>query len=503
MKKLISTIICLLILVTVFSGCGQDDGFVTTLELDSKVKTLDPQLASTLEDKILVKNLYEGLMREDENGNIVLGCAEDYDIKDSGKTYTFTLRDKLFWNDETPLTAYDFEFAFKRALSKVTNAPYSYLLNDVSSFTAKNEKVFEIRLARKNDDFLKTLCKSICMPCNENFFNKAKGKYGLDPKFVLTNGSFYLKKWNKEGEYLIKISENEQYNGTFKPKALSINISLGDINERESRLEKEYVEFGFANYTCANKKSDKVSYINNYNTAYMLLINKKGILESRNMRKAIEKSINRSYLEEKLPKSFSNAIKFIPPSIKINNKEISKIINSSFSKYSPKSAGNYYRMALNEKPGSNLYGSSIIYFKDENIQNLAKNVAETWQQTIDGYVNIKEFEDYSEFSSALYSKTYDFAIIPISTIDNDIYEYFSQININNARYKSTLKRLKNANNDKLRVSYAKILMRIIKSEKTYIPLVFTSTVLGASKKYDIPKILPENGYIDFALIKEK
>ena len=44
---------------------------------------------------------------------------------------------------------------------------------------------------------------------------------------------------------------------------------------------------------------------------------------------------------------------------------------------------------------------------------------------------------------------------------------------------------------------------MLTNEKTAIPLVYSSTVFGASNKYNIPKINSDNGYIDFSLVTQK
>ena len=51
-KKIISLILCLVLSVLVFSGCGSEDAYVLYFELDSAPKTLDPQLASGTSEEL-------------------------------------------------------------------------------------------------------------------------------------------------------------------------------------------------------------------------------------------------------------------------------------------------------------------------------------------------------------------------------------------------------------------------------------------------------------------
>ena len=503
MKRIIALFISIIMILVVFTSCSKNDSFVTTLEFDNKVQTLDPQLASTIEDKIMVKNLYEGLLREDANGNIVCGAASEYKVSNDGLTYTFLLRKDLLWSNGEPLTAKDCIFGLKRALSKTTKAPYAHLLKDVATYTADSDYQLTIVLKNKNNEFIKTLCKPICMPCNESFFNSSKGKYGLDKDHILTNGSFVLKKWNKDGEYTIRISANPDYSGNFIPTASSVNISLGNILERATRLENEYIEFGFVDYTNANKQDEKVTYFSNYDTVYILLINQKGLLQSPEMRLGIEKAINREAIKNALPSCFIDATSILPPSLAYNDEPLSKTVGIHFNKFNAVKAGEHYRNALKEYKYYNLSGLNIAYYKDENIKKLSATIAETWQQTINGYVNLKEYESKTELSTDLYNGKYDFAIIPYSVKDGDIYDFLSNFKSSNPQFAVTLNSLKIANTSTQSLNLTKNAVSIITNEKTAIPLIYSSTVFGTSNKYNVPKINPDNGYIDFALVTEK
>ena len=58
-------------------------------------------------DRTLIDLIYSGLMTYDKDGKIVNDLAKSYQISDDGKTYTFQLKDNLFWQDGLPLTTDD------------------------------------------------------------------------------------------------------------------------------------------------------------------------------------------------------------------------------------------------------------------------------------------------------------------------------------------------------------------------------------------------------------
>ena len=123
--KIISLILCVMLLLPL-TACGNNDDAYIYFQLDELPRTLDPQTAKSEVELLISQNLYEGLMRFDENGDLQYGVAESY--KKQGLTYTFKIRKNAKWKNGEKLTANDFEFAFKRALSFDTQAPYASLL---------------------------------------------------------------------------------------------------------------------------------------------------------------------------------------------------------------------------------------------------------------------------------------------------------------------------------------------------------------------------------------
>jgi len=72
---------------------------------------INPVLASANEvDKDLTTLIFSGLVKHDNAGKIVPDLAENFQILDNGKTYEFTLRENLFWPDQTPFTSDDVIF---------------------------------------------------------------------------------------------------------------------------------------------------------------------------------------------------------------------------------------------------------------------------------------------------------------------------------------------------------------------------------------------------------
>jgi len=74
---------------------------------------INPIYANSDVDRDLVQLTFSGLMKYDENLKIVPDLIQTYEIEEDGKVYKFYLKENLFWQDETPLTADDVIFTIK------------------------------------------------------------------------------------------------------------------------------------------------------------------------------------------------------------------------------------------------------------------------------------------------------------------------------------------------------------------------------------------------------
>ncbi|MEP4766866.1 MAG: peptide ABC transporter substrate-binding protein, partial [Roseibium sp.] len=108
-----------------------DDQTFTYRILDEH-SSVDPQVVEDVSGAEIVRDLFEGLMNQDEDGNLVPGVATGYTTNDSKDVYTFTLRDNAKWSNGDPVTASDFVFAWKRAVDPALSSPYAWFMELMS-----------------------------------------------------------------------------------------------------------------------------------------------------------------------------------------------------------------------------------------------------------------------------------------------------------------------------------------------------------------------------------
>lgn len=94
--------------------------------------SIDPGLVEDVSGSAVARDLFEGLLNQDAQGNTVPGVATGFTVSDDNMTYTFTLREDAKWSDGTPVTAGDFVYAWQRAADPATASPYAWYIELMS-----------------------------------------------------------------------------------------------------------------------------------------------------------------------------------------------------------------------------------------------------------------------------------------------------------------------------------------------------------------------------------
>ncbi|MEI6800147.1 MAG: peptide ABC transporter substrate-binding protein [Pseudomonadota bacterium] len=194
-----------------------DNQAYTYRMLDS-VKSLDPQLISSVEDSDVARGLFEGLFNEDGDGNLVPAGAVSFDVSDDKLTYTFHLRPESKWSDGTPVTAADYVYGWQRLVDPALASEYAYYLElaqvkNAADITAGKKPATDLGVKAVDDLTLEvTLDNPIPyftkMLTNTSTFPAPKAaieKFGADwtkPENIVTNGAYLLKEFIDGEKYV-------------------------------------------------------------------------------------------------------------------------------------------------------------------------------------------------------------------------------------------------------------------------------------------------------------
>ncbi|MBE6072470.1 MAG: peptide ABC transporter substrate-binding protein [Clostridium butyricum] len=232
-KKLCAVVLAATLGISVLAGCGSSsesgatgNGGATgaqelTFNLGSDLKTLDPALNQAVDGGIVLENLFEGLYKPGDDFKPVPGIAESYDLSDDQTVYTFHLRKDAKWTNGDPVTAGDFEYAWKRVLDPATAAEYSYQMMYLVGAAEYNESgteedkekvgvkaiddnTLEVKLTSPCAYFLDLVSFPCYFPVNKKVAEENKD-WSAKAETYVSNGPFKLSEYKiKDGAVLEK-----------------------------------------------------------------------------------------------------------------------------------------------------------------------------------------------------------------------------------------------------------------------------------------------------------
>jgi oligopeptide transport system substrate-binding protein len=214
------------------AGCGGDDdddggsaggagGNSQTLRmaLGAEPPSLDPGLATDITSFYVIQALMDPLVQLDDELEPAPAIAESWEVTDDGKTVTFALRDDASWTNGDPVTAGDFEYAWKRAIAPETAAGYAYqffgisgaaefngcdsakadcaALRDEVGVSALDDRTLEVKLTSSQPWFVAQAAHLSFLPVHRATVERFGEKW-TEPKTIVTNGPFRLTKWNHD-----------------------------------------------------------------------------------------------------------------------------------------------------------------------------------------------------------------------------------------------------------------------------------------------------------------
>ncbi|MFD2444362.1 ABC transporter substrate-binding protein [Bacillus sp. CGMCC 1.16607] len=235
-KTFISILALFLLIISALAGCSSNEkaGSTTkkkdvkqeiTANLGGEPYTLDPAFASDTTSFWVIDHIYEGLYTLDKDGNIIEGAASKVDVSEDGKTYTFTIRNGVKWSNGDPLTAKDFEYAWKRVLDPKTaayNPSTFYYIVGAEEFNTGKEAVDKVGITAKDDQtlvvelktpikfFPKVLLAQGFLPVNQKVVEENKD-WAAEADSIVSNGAYTVTDWKHNSE--LSIEKNEAYWG--------------------------------------------------------------------------------------------------------------------------------------------------------------------------------------------------------------------------------------------------------------------------------------------------
>ncbi len=222
--------------------------------IGTEPKNLDPQTTSGMPEFYIQSAVFEGLTAQQPgDSRPVPGTAERWDISPDGTVYTFYIRPDAKWSNGDPVTAGDFVFSYRRALSPALSNPYAYMLyclkngeafskGDITDFSevgvkALDEKTLQITLNAPTPYFLRLLKHHSWFPVHPPTILKFGKIDDRDTKWtragnLVGNGPFTLTSWEPNRKVVVEKSQTYWDRDTVRLKEIHF-YPIDDMHAEE------------------------------------------------------------------------------------------------------------------------------------------------------------------------------------------------------------------------------------------------------------------------------
>jgi len=385
----------------------------------AEVASLDPHKTEGVPESNVLRDLMEGLVIQDATGKTIPGAAESWTTEDN-KTFTFKIRKDAKWSNGDPVTAYDFEYSFKRAADPATASPYAWYIeytkmknakDVISGKKDKNElgvKAIDAQtLVLETEVPLPHLVKMLAHTTMYPVHKATVEKYGdswTKPEHYVSNGAYTLTDWVVNEKIVAERNKSYWDNGhtvidkvTYLPiesqnaemnRFLSGEIHMTDElpDEQFKRLVKDYPQNVAVNpWLC---------------TYYYGFNNKRPPFNDVRVRKALSYTIDRDIVTKAI--------------LGQGQLPAYGLTHSGITGFSP-DAPEYAKMSQKERvakakellteAGFNSghpLDFTLLYNTDDNHKKIAVAVQSMWKKSLGSFVSVKlenqEWKTYLESS---------------------------------------------------------------------------------------------------------
>ncbi len=335
MKKLLLLLFSCLTIFAI-AGCGGNGAQDGSLRyaLEAEPASIDPAMSTNIPSSNVELQLFDGLTRLDEKGAPQSADAEKWTVSADGLVYTFTLRDGLVWSDGKPLTAHDYEYAWKRVLDPATGSPNAYMLYpikngeayfnkkvgaDAVGVKALDNKTLQVTLENPTAYFLGLTAFHAYYPVPKAVVEKDPKTWASEAKTFVGNGPFTLTSWAHKSNMVF--AKNTKY---WDAQHVTLESMDWPISESQ-KTRLTLVENGQADMMVEppmvdqQRLTDKgIFHIAPYLGTYYYVFNTQAApFNDVRVRKALALAIDRENLLKNVVKGGKTAAyAFVPPGLK-------------------------------------------------------------------------------------------------------------------------------------------------------------------------------------------
>jgi oligopeptide transport system substrate-binding protein len=372
---------------------------VLNINIKEEPYSLHPGLANDSISGTVLRQTFEGLTRINEKGEPEKAMAEDIQISDDKLTYTFKIRDAK-WSNGDPVTAYDFEYAWKWVLDAKNGANYAYQLYylkngekankgevslDEVGVKALDEKTLEVKLENPTPFFLELVAFYTYYPINSKIAKENPDWYKQAGENYTSNGPFKMVSWEKGKEIVLEKNENYWDADTVKLEKINMAYIADATTELEMFKRGELHWAGMPMHripveALPQLKDEGLLQSKVIHGTYWYKFNTQNkFLKNVNIRKALTYAIDRKAIVENISQGGEiPAMAAVPPTIIPENEK------GYFKDNDVEKAKEHLEKGLKELGLSSAADIKLTlsYNTDELHQKIAQAIQEMWKKNL-------------------------------------------------------------------------------------------------------------------------
>ncbi|EKO3567935.1 oligopeptide ABC transporter substrate-binding protein OppA [Vibrio metschnikovii] len=300
----------------------------------TEVASLDPHKTEGVPESHVIRDLLEGLVNQDADGNTIPGVAERWETSDN-QTYTFYLRKDAKWSNGDPVTAQDFVYSWQRAVDPATASPYSWYMEYTKMKNAKEiiagEKASTTLGVKALDDhtlvveldtplpyFVMMTGHTTMKPVHKGTIEKHGDEWTRAGNYV-SNGAYMLDRWVVNERLELKRNPNywdDSKTVINKVTFLPIENQVAEMNRFLSGEIHITNEVPIEHFRRLQRDhADSVSVVGSLCTYYYGFNNQKPPLDDVRVRKALSFAIDRDVIANAIMGQGEKPAYFLTPEI--------------------------------------------------------------------------------------------------------------------------------------------------------------------------------------------
>ncbi|EQB38180.1 hypothetical protein M948_06280 [Virgibacillus sp. CM-4] len=447
-----------------------------------------------------LNNLLEGLTRLDSSHQPQPAMAEEWEVSEDGKTYTFHLRENANWSNGDPVVAEDFVYAWKRLLDPETGSSAAFLgyfikggeafnngegsVEDLG-LTAVDEKTFKVELESPTGYFLHVVTNPAFFPVNHKVAEENPEWHAEASSFV-ANGPFKLESWEHDSEMVF--AKNEEYWDAENVPLDGVEWAMvNEINTEYQMFERGDLDATEIPAEMSDQLIDgeNVQIVDQGGLDFYRFNVTEEPFQNKKIRQAFALAVNRQNIAEFVVKNkVEPAYGFVSPGFENPSGEDFRDVNDELVEFNPEKAKQLLEEGMKEEGYDELPAITLSYNTDDVNKAVAEALQGMFSENLGVEVTLEntEWNVFQEDQKALEhqlsrsSFLYDYAD-PVNFLESFITgSYMNRTGWSNESYDELITKIKAEADEEKRWEYMYEAEKLLAEEMPAFPVRYYNQV---------------------------